>query len=119
MRTQWKWWTITERSTMARAKNPGNWNIHPGEMLREEFLKPMGITGYQLARALHVPVPRINDIVRERRGITADTAVRLARFLGTTPQYWMNLQSFYEVRLAENQLKKELKSIVPKKKRVA
>lgn len=97
---------------MSQAKK--NWNIHPGEMLREEFMKPMGLSSYQLAKELRVPLPRINDIVREKRGITADTALRLAKYLGTTPQYWMNLQSFYEVRLAENVLSKELKSIVPK-----
>ena len=101
---------------MARTnKLKGTWNIHPGEMLREEFLKPMGLSAYQLAKELRVPVPRINDIVREKRGISADTAVRLARFLGTTPQYWMNLQSFYEVRSVEITLRKELKSIVPRK----
>ena len=97
-------------------KKKSIWNIHPGEMLREEFLKPMGLSAYQLAKELRVPVPRINDIVREKRGITADTAVRLARFFGTTPQYWMNLQSFYEVRAAESALQKELKGIVPSRR---
>lgn len=74
------------------------WRIHPGEILREEFLKPMEITPYELAKQLHVPVPRINDIVLEKRGIKADTALRLARFFGTTQQFWMNLQSSYEGR---------------------
>ncbi|HUR36468.1 MAG TPA: HigA family addiction module antitoxin [Terriglobales bacterium] len=93
-----------------------HWNIHPGEMLREEFLKPIGMSAYQLAKELRVPVPRVNDIVREKRGITADTAVRLARFFGTTAQYWMNLQTFYEVRVTETSLRKELQRITPKKR---
>ena len=87
------------------------WRIHPGEILREEFLKPMKITSYELARHLRVPVPRINDIVLGKRGITADTAGRLARFFGTTEQFWMNLQSSYEVRLAKAQLGRALKQI--------
>jgi addiction module HigA family antidote len=91
------------------------WNIHPGEILREEFLKPMGITPYMLAKHLHVPAPRINDIALEKRGITADTAVRLARFFGTSAEFWMNAQSFYEVRKAASQLAAELKSIAPRR----
>ena len=90
------------------------WNIHPGEILREEFLKPMGITVYRLAKEIHVPAPRISDIVLEKRGITADTAVRLARFFGTTEQFWMNLQVSYEVRKAKSALKKELEKIKPR-----
>src|SRR5258708_34000648 len=73
------------------------WRIHPGEILREEFLKPLGMSPYELAKRLHVPVPRVNDIVLERRGISADTAVRLSRFFGTTEQFWLNLQGAYEV----------------------
>ena len=69
------------------------WNIHPGEILREDFLKPLDMSSYYLAKRLGVPVPRIHDIVLEKRGITADTAVRLARFFGTSPEFWMNLQS--------------------------
>jgi len=74
------------------------WTIHPGEILREEFLKPLQMTSYGLARRLRVPAPRIHDIVLEKRGITADTAVRLARFFGTTERFWMNLQSFHDKR---------------------
>ena len=77
------------------------WNIHPGEILREEFIKPHGLSGRKLAQELGVPAPRINDIVLERRGITADTALRLAKFFGTTPKFWMNLQVSYELRAAE------------------
>src|SRR5260370_12858740 len=72
------------------------WRTHPGEILREEFLKPLGMSPYELAKRLHVPVPRVNDIVLERRGISADTAVRLSRFFGTTEQFWLNLQRAYE-----------------------
>ena len=95
------------------------WIIHPGEILREEFLKPMKITPYELAKRLHVPVPRINDIVREKRGITADTAVRLARFFGTTEQFWMNLQSSYEVREAKAHLAHTLRQIQPRQEHAA
>ena len=73
------------------------WRTHHGEILREEFLKPLGMSAYELAKRLHVPAPRVNDIVLERRGISADTAVRLSRFFGTTEQFWLNLQSAYEV----------------------
>lgn len=75
--------------TRKRANAVWGWNIHPGETLREEFLKPMGISAYELAQRIHLTRSRVNDIVRERRAITADTALRLARFFGTTPQLWM------------------------------
>jgi addiction module HigA family antidote len=75
--------------------------VHPGEVLREEFLKPLGMSVNALAKELHVPTPRINDVVREKRGITADTALRLARYLGGDAQSWLNLQSMYELRVAE------------------
>jgi len=90
------------------------WNLHPGEILREEFLKPLEMSSYHLAKKLRVPVPRIHYIILERRGITADTAVRLARFFGTSPEFWMNAQSFYEVRRAQNELTKELSRIQPR-----
>lgn len=90
------------------------WNIHPGEVLREEFLRPLKISSYELAKRIRVPVPRVNDVVLEKRGITADTAVRLARFFGTTEAFWMNLQAFYEVRDAKNRLAKELGKIQPR-----
>ena len=75
--------------------------IHPGEILREEFLIPAGMTANALARALRVNAPRINDIVRERRGITPDTALRLAAFLQTSPEFWLNLQTAYDLKVAE------------------
>ncbi len=76
--------------------------IPPGETLREDFLKPLGLTANRLAMELLVPVTRVNDIVRGKRAITADTALRLARYFGTTPQFWMNLQANYDLELAED-----------------
>ena len=91
------------------------WNVHPGEILREEFLKPMKLSVYRLAKEIHVPAPRISDIVLEKRGISADTAVRLARFFGTSEQFWMNLQASYDVRKAKAALTKDLQKIKPRK----
>ena len=76
--------------------------IHPGETLREDFLKPLGLTANRLAMQLQVPVTRVNDIVRGKRAITADTALRLARYFGTTPQFWMNLQANYDLELTQD-----------------
>lgn len=90
------------------------WAIHPGEILREEFMKPMGLTTYRLAKELHVPAQRLHDIWLEKRGITADTALRLARFFGTSEEFWMNLQSAYDVRKAKAELKKEIEKIKPR-----
>lgn len=75
--------------------------IHPGEQLREEFMKPLGLSAYKLAKDLDVPVSRVQDIVGERRAITGDTALRLARYFGTTPEFWLNLQRDYELEQAE------------------
>jgi addiction module HigA family antidote len=77
--------------------------IHPGETLREDFLKPLGLTAHRLAMELRVPVTRVNDIVRGRRAITADTALRLARYFATTPQFWMNLQANYDLERAQDE----------------
>lgn len=74
--------------------------IHPGEVLREEFLEPLDITAAALARALDVSAPTVNDIVRERRGITADMALRLGRYFDTSAQFWMNLQTEYSLATA-------------------
>ena len=101
---------------MGKVRSAGpQWNIHPGEILREEFLKPMGLSVYELAKQLHVPAPRMNDIVLEKRGITADTAVRLAKLFGTSEQFWMNLQSTYEVKSARQKLSRTLKRIQPRR----
>ena len=77
--------------------------IHPGEVLREEFLVPLGMNAHALALELKVPAPRIYDIVRERRAVSPDTALRLARYFGTTPQFWMNLQSSYDLKSVERE----------------
>jgi len=95
-------------------KGTPNWRVHPGEVLREEFLKPMGISPYELAKRLHVPAPRVNDIVLERRGISADTAVRLSRFFGTTEQFWLNLQGAYEISRVKAEHATEIKLITPR-----
>lgn len=71
--------------------------VHPGEVLAEEFLAPLGLSQNKAARAMHVPPRRINEIVLGKRAVTADTALRLARFLGTTPDFWMNLQAHYDL----------------------
>lgn len=73
--------------------------VHPGEVLREEYLEPLGITPTALARALNVSAPTINDVVRERRGITADVAIRLARYFDTSAQFWMSLQMEYSLAI--------------------
>jgi addiction module HigA family antidote len=75
--------------------------IHPGEILREDFLLPMGITAYRLAKSIGVPQTRVAQILKGERAITADTALRLARFFGTSPQLWINLQSHYDLEVAE------------------
>ena len=72
------------------------WRIHPGEILREEFMVPLGLSMNRLARDLRVAVTRISEIVHERRAVTPSTALRLARYFGTTPQFWMNLQTSYD-----------------------
>ena len=74
--------------------------IHPGEILREEYLAPLGMTAHALSQALHIPASRVNDIVRERRGITVDTAMRLARYFGGDAQSWLNLQTVYDLKQA-------------------
>ena len=80
--------------------------VHPGEILVEEFLVPMGISQYRLAKEIHVPLRRVNEIALGRRGISADTALRFARFFGTSPEVWQNLQSQYEMDVARNNLPK-------------
>lgn len=75
--------------------------VHPGEVLREDYLVPLRMSANALAKALNVPAPRVNDVVRERRGITADTAMRLARYFGGDARSWLNLQAAYDLRVAE------------------
>jgi len=88
--------------------------VHPGEVLREDFLRPSGLTANALAKALRVPAPRINDVVRGRRGISADTAMRLARYFGGDAQSWLNLQTLYDLRVAERaKAKKIAREVTP------
>ena len=77
--------------------------VHPGEVLAEEFLGPLGLSQNKAARAMHVPPRRINEIVLGKRSVTADTALRLARFFGTTPDFWMNLQAHYDLEVARDE----------------
>jgi addiction module HigA family antidote len=86
--------------------------IHPGEFLREDFMKPLGLSANALSIALRVPVTRISEIVRERRGITADTAMRLGYYFGTTPDFWMNMQKSYELGIAEKELLRRIRAEV-------
>ena len=87
--------------------------IHPGEVLREEFLLPMGLSANALAIAVQVPAPRINDVAREKRGVSADTALRLARYLGTSVEFWMGLQADYDLKIGAREIKATLKKIHP------
>ncbi len=87
--------------------------IHPGEILKYEFMEPFGLSSNGLAKAIGVTPTRINEIVRERRGLTADTALRLARYFGTDAQSWMNLQDQYELAIVEDKAGKEIASIEP------
>jgi addiction module HigA family antidote len=82
--------------------------IHPGEILMEEFLEPMGISQYRLARDISVAPRRINEIVHGKRSVTADTALRLGRFFGMSPQFWLNLQTRYDLEVTEDLLENRL-----------
>jgi addiction module HigA family antidote len=86
-------------------------NIHPGEVLLEEFLLPLGLSQNALARAIDVPPRRINEIVQGKRAVTADTALRLARYFGTSPNFWMGLQDDYELEEAQRELGADLDRI--------
>jgi addiction module HigA family antidote len=90
--------------------------VHPGEVLAEEFLKPLGMTPNSLAKALHLHASRVNDIVLERRGVTADTAIRLARYFGTTAEFWLNLQTAFDLRTTERSVdtRRALSTIEPR-----
>lgn len=89
--------------------------IHPGEILREEYLEPLNMTANALAGELRLTAARVNDIVRERRGVTPDTALRLSRYFGTTPEFWLNLQMTYELRKAiETEGERIMQSIQPR-----
>lgn len=86
-------------------------NIHPGEVLKEEFLTPMNISAYRLAKEINVPETRISEIVHRKRAVTADTAIRFAKFFGTTAEFWLNLQNLYDLEEEENNHAPEFETI--------
>lgn len=89
---------------------------HPGETIKEDYLVPLGMSVNQLAKALGIGAPRLNEIVRARRGITADTALRLARYFGTSPEFWLSLQSLYDLRMTERHIRARIeREITPLK----
>jgi antitoxin HigA-1 len=100
MRTRSRSSTATRRTSSRKVQAP----VHPGEVLTEDFLKPMGITQYRLAKGTRVPPRRINEIVHGVRSITADTALRLGRFFGTSEQFWLNLQTRYDLEMERDRL---------------
>lgn len=87
-------------------------NIHPGEILLEEFLEPMQISAYRLAKSCQIPQTRVAAILKGKRGISADTALRLAAFFGNSPQFWMGLQNDFDLEESRREISKQLKSIV-------
>jgi addiction module HigA family antidote len=86
--------------------------VHPGDVLRSEFLEPLGLSAYELAKALRIPRSRANDIVRGRRGISTDTALRLARYFGTTPVFWINLQTRHDLEVADRTVRAQIEQDV-------
>ncbi len=110
---------------MSIERPPGGWNvrrkpIHPGEMLREEFLLPFALSASRLAIELRVPVTRITEILNERRAITADTALRLERYFGMSADFWLTLQTNYELQTARQEQGKQIRSeIRPRSKQAA
>ncbi|GER08802.1 transcriptional regulator [Iodidimonas muriae] len=82
--------------------------VHPGDILREDFLEPLGLSVYELAGALHVPRSRLNDIARGRRAITTDTALRLGRYFGTSPEFWINLQARHDLDVADRTVRRKI-----------
>lgn len=86
--------------------------IHPGEQLREEFMKPMGLSAYRLAKAIDVPISRIQALIDERRSVTGDTALRLGRYFGTTPEFWLNMQRDCDLEHAEMKAGDEIEAKV-------
>ncbi len=98
--------TSKSSTTTSRTKHPGAklHPIHPGEVLFEEFLKPLGISQHRLAKEISVPPRRVNEIVLHKRGVTADTALRLGRYFGTSEQFWLNLQAEYDLDIERDRL---------------
>jgi len=92
---------IMKRKRKKMMKKP----IHPGKIIKEEFLKPLGMSVNALATALRMPVPKINDVVRQKRAISGDTALRLAKYFHTTTKYWLNLQKYYDLKITQQSIK--------------
>ena len=90
-------------------------NIHPGEILNEDFLKPLGLTAYRLAKETKIPATRISEIIKERRRITPDTALRLSKFFGNSVEFWLGIQMEYDIREETVNIKNIVKSITPLK----
>lgn len=88
-------------------------NIHPGKILQEEFLEPLGISAYRLSKETFIPQTRISEIIKGRRRITADTALRLSKYFGTSPKFWLGLQDDYDIEEEQSHRKKELDNIKP------
>lgn len=101
---------------MARHAHPP---IHPGEILEKEFLEPLELSQYRLAKDIHVPPRRINEIVHGTRGISADTALRLARYFGTSDEFWLNLQMRYDLEVERDRLGPDLLKQVPVRRRAS
>ena len=115
-RTRSKSLTITRNPAMKQAKlSP----VHPGEVLLEEFLKPLSLSQYRLAKDIKVPPRRVNEIILHKRGVTADTALRLSRYFGTSPQFWLNLQSQYDLDTESDRLGGQIEAEVVQFKRTA
>ena len=100
MFTIWKWSTITDGAEAMKKMKP----VHPGEVLDEDFLKPMGLSQYRLAADIHVPARRINEIVHGKRAVSADTALRLGRYFKVSAQFWLNLQSHFDLEVERDHL---------------
>src|SRR3954470_21629795 len=112
--------TTKEKNPMAfERRGAAAWSIHPGGGLKEEFMKPLKLSSYAVAKAIHVPVQGLHDIVLEKRGVTPAMALRLARYFETTEEFWLNLQAGYELTLQHKRLKKSLKAIRPARRSVA
>lgn len=94
-------------------RQSAGWAVHPGEVLEEEFLKPAKMSQYALAKALEVPSQAINDIVRQKRGLSADMAMRLGKFWNTTPEFWLNLQIAYDLYKVNRAAKRKIGRIQP------
>jgi addiction module HigA family antidote len=89
--------------------------VHPGEILREEFLVPLGMSPYALAAALHVPRTRVERLTREETAVTPDTALRLARYFGTTPEFWLGIQSRFDIEMVRQDVDDDIAAIKPRK----